>query len=246
LGVRLVGYARTSKDKADGVSHDEQEARIRAWARDHRHEVVDILHDVGVPGTVNGTDRPGLAAALNDIREGRASALVVLRLDRLARKLHVQEAVLQRAWQDGGRVYEVEGGEVLQDDPEDPVRTFVRQVMGAVAELERNMTRKRLHNNRREAARQGRYVGGSRLQRRYGYRLVKGENGKHRFVAVEEEQRVIARMLRMRSAGATLQSIADHLKESGVLTASGASGWTASSVRKVIARETARGQGTPG
>jgi DNA invertase Pin-like site-specific DNA recombinase len=240
--MRVVGYARTSKDKADGVSHDEQEARIRSWCGEHRYELIDVAHDIGVSGTANSNDRPGLASALTAIREGQAQGLIVLRLDRLARKLHVQEAILQRAWQDRGRVFEVEGGEVLQDDPEDPVRTFVRQVMGAVAELERNMTRKRLHNNRREAARQGKYVGGSRLQRRYGYRLVKNGNGKHRYEPVPEEHDLIAKMRRLRDGQATLQAIADWLNMEAIPTASETGAWTASTVRRILLRERDGGQ----
>lgn len=234
--MNVVGYARTSKSKADGVSHDEQESRMRQWCTERGYQLVEVVHDVGVPGSVEGTNRPGLASAVTLISEGEANALLVLRLDRLARKLHVQEAVLQRVWQDRGRIFEVEGGEVLEDDPEDPVRTFVRQVMGAVAELERSMTRKRLHNNRREAARQGRYVGGLRIQRRYGYRLVKTGNGKHRYEPVSAEQEVIAEMRGLRDGQSTLQSIADRLNTEGVPTASGTGAWNASTVRKVLLR----------
>jgi DNA invertase Pin-like site-specific DNA recombinase len=237
--LKLVGYARTSKVIADGVS-DDQEVLIRVWCREHHYRLTRIVRDIGGSGSENGTDRPGLASALTAIREGEAEGLVVLRLDRLARKPHVQEAVLQRAWQEGGRVFEVEGGEVLQDDPEDPVRTFVRQVMGAAAELERNMNRRRLHNNRREAALEGRYVGGRRAPRgvelrRYGYRLVKNGNGKHRYEPVPEEQAVIEQM-RMRRERDTFQAIADWLNAEGTLTASGTRAWNASTVRKVLLR----------
>jgi DNA invertase Pin-like site-specific DNA recombinase len=240
--VKVVGYGRTSRSKDDGVSHDEQEARIRTWCSENHHQLTEVVHDVGVPGSVDGTDRPGLAAALNAISETEVTGLVVLRLDRLARKLHVQEAILQRVWQEGGRIFEVEGGEVLQDDPEDPVRTFVRQVMGAVAELERNMTRKRLHNNRREAARQGRYVGGKRLARRYGYRLVRNGNGKSRYEPVPEEQEVITNMQEIRNGKGTLQAIVDQLNARGTATASGNGAWNPSTVRKILMREGPRKQ----
>lgn len=49
---------------------------------------------------------------------------VVSSLDRLARSLTLQEASLQQVWGSGGSVFAVDTGEVMADDPDDPVRTF--------------------------------------------------------------------------------------------------------------------------
>ena len=84
-----------------------------------------------------------------------ATGLVIARLDRLARALHVQESVLQVAWRVGASVFTIDGGEVLQDDPDDPMRTFLRQVIGGVAQLERSLIAKRMRDGRRAKAEAG-------------------------------------------------------------------------------------------
>ena len=53
-----------------------------------------------------------------------------------------------------------------------PMRTFVRQVMGAAAQLERGLVAARMQGGRRRSASKGGYLGGKVP---YGYAL---ENGK--------------------------------------------------------------------
>jgi hypothetical protein len=40
-------------------------------------------------------------------------------------------------WRNGGRVFTVTSGEVHADDSDDPSRTLIRQVMGAVIKYEK-------------------------------------------------------------------------------------------------------------
>ncbi len=89
-------------------------------------------------------DRPGLGAALVALESGEAEGLIVHRLDRLARELHVQKVALAHAWNVGDHVcvFEVVEGEVPRDDPNDPHRRFLRQVVGAAAELERGLIKR--------------------------------------------------------------------------------------------------------
>jgi hypothetical protein len=60
-------------------------------------------------------------------------ALILAKLDCLARSLTVQEAVLAKVWAAGGLVFAVDHGEVQPDDPDDPARTAFRQMMGVFA-----------------------------------------------------------------------------------------------------------------
>src|SRR4051794_12237210 len=164
VDIRLVIYARTSTDSGAGQdSLAAQEEACRQWAAAHGHEVVAVHLDRAVSGTIGVEGRPGLAAAIVDLETGVVDGLVVHRLDRLARELHVQEAALAHAWAVGphAAVFEAaEGGEVKRDDPSDPHRRFLRQVMGAAAELERGLIRARLQGGRRRKAARGGYIGG--------------------------------------------------------------------------------------
>jgi DNA invertase Pin-like site-specific DNA recombinase len=104
------------------------------------------------------------------VADGEADGLVVHRVDRLARELHVQEVALAHARSAGEhvKVFEVaEGGEIKRDDPHDPQRKFLRQVMGAAAELVRGMIAARLQGGRRRKAARGGYIGRKRLHPRW-------------------------------------------------------------------------------
>lgn len=67
----------------------------------------------------------------------------------------VQEALLRRAWDLGAEVHEAEYGLIPEDDPDDPTRTFVRLMLGAVAQLDEAMTVQRLRKARELKAARG-------------------------------------------------------------------------------------------
>jgi DNA invertase Pin-like site-specific DNA recombinase len=75
------------------------------------------------------------------LRTKEADALIVYRLDRLARDLVLEEQLLAEAWRMGAVVFSTSAGEsaYLEDDPLDPSRRLIRQVLGAVNEYERAM-----------------------------------------------------------------------------------------------------------
>ena len=66
--------------------------------------------------------------------------MVVRDLDRLARAVGVQEAVLAEVWGKNGVVYtSTPPAEVPRDDPDDPMRTAMRQMRGMFHELDRRL-----------------------------------------------------------------------------------------------------------
>ena len=223
--MHLAAYLRRSRED-DGYGLASQESEIRRWAGDHNYEIVTVCIDNGVGGSVPAADRPGLAEALSLIGPDGLDGLVVHSQDRLARALHIQEAVFAEVWRHGKRVFTALDGEIVQDDPDDPMRTFVRQVMGAVNELQRRQVIANMRRGRREKARQGGYTGG--FSNRYGYRLVKGE-----WVPVEAEQQVIRLATDLRSDGRTLREIAEILGDQGHRP-KGGGGWHPNSVRRLL------------
>jgi len=227
--LRVVGYTRVSTaNQALGDGPAAQEDAIRAWAAGHGHDLVAVTRDDGRSGTLDETRRPGLLDALALLDGEQADALVIHRLDRLARALHVQEAVLARAWGAGASVWEVVGDrEVLRDDPDDPMRTFVRQVMGAAAQLERGMVVARLQGGRRRCAARGGYVGGWTS---YGF-----ERDGASLAPVAHEQGVIDLIARLRGSGVTYREIAMRLNAQGVVAKNGGP-WSHTSVRAIHLR----------
>src|SRR6516165_8715685 len=82
--------------------------------------------------------------------------VIVGHIERLARALTVQEAALALVWKLGWAVFAAEAGAVPRDDPEDPMRTAIRQVMGVFAELDRRYVTERPRDGRRAKAATGR------------------------------------------------------------------------------------------
>ncbi|MDP8931146.1 MAG: recombinase family protein, partial [Actinomycetota bacterium] len=158
----------TDRQGERGLELDVQDAAVRAYCRQHGHRIVAVCRDEGVSGSNGLQDRLGLAEALRLLRRDKptgrrqADGLVVYRLDRLARDLIVQEHLLAEVWQADAEVLSTASGEAgLRDDPEDPSRRMIRQVLGAVAEYERAMTVLRLRRGRAHKAEQGGFAYGS-------------------------------------------------------------------------------------
>ncbi len=234
--LKLVVYLRVSTDAQaqDGFGLDAQRDATARWAKSHKHRVVQLCTDEGISGTVDALDREGLGCALEAIESRKAHGLLIPRLDRLARLLTVQEAVLAHVWQRGGRVFTVDAGEVLPDDPDDPMRTAMRQMMGIFAQLDRAMIVKRLRDGRRAKAAKGGYVAGSPP---FGWRAEERE-----LVLDEAEFAVLERMRALRAAGASLRDIAEALNSEGIPSKRSRL-WSASSVARTLdpaAREAAR------
>src|SRR5438128_6371629 len=197
--MRIAGYVRVSTDRQAerGLGLEVQERSIRRWAKAQGHRLLDVLRDEGVSGSNGLGSRLGLADALDLVREKRAAGIIVARLDRLARDLIVQEQVLAEVRRLGGDVFSTSAGQAayLVDDPDDPSRKLIRQVLGAVNEYERAMIALRLRSGRRRKADRGGYAYGSPP---YGYRTVGRE-----LVEDETEQVALARMRELRAVGAS-------------------------------------------
>lgn len=227
----MVAYIRVSSDgQLDAFGPDTQKDAIRAWAKEHRHQVVHWCTEA-VSGKTDHLDRPGFNCAVEEIKAKRADGLVVLHPDRLARQLHIQEAALAYVWKLGATVFAVSGGEIKQDDPDDPMRTFIRQVLGAVAEYERSMVEKRMRDGRKTKAATGKKAVG---QYAYGTRAV--GKGRDRDAGPDDgEQAAVRRIVDLRGEGRSYREVAAVLDAEGLRPRRAAS-WSAMSVRNVAVR----------
>src|SRR4029450_2288449 len=79
-------------------------------------------------------------------------------------------------------------GEYLQDDPHDPTRKLVRQVLGAISEFERSLIRLRLQRGR----------------------ALEAEGG-----PFDREQQAVAMALNLKRKGCSLRQIGVALTEAG-------------------------------
>jgi DNA invertase Pin-like site-specific DNA recombinase len=228
---RAIGYIRvSSQTQLDGYGLNAQEQDVRKCAKANGLKLLDVLRDEGVSGSTEAVERPGLAEALARLEAGEAEVLLVPRLDRLARKLTIQEAALAQVWKHGGRVIACDQGEVERDEPDDPVRTAMRQMMEVFAQLERGMVVARLRRGRQLKREQHGYAQG---RPPYGYRAEGGS-----LVKSPEEQIVIEEALRLRKGGHSLREIAAQLEAKGYRTRIGGPWHPAQVSRLFLERKT--------
>lgn len=226
--MEAVAYLRvSSQGQIDGYGLDLQEHDVRTYAERNDITVKRWCVD-SVSGTKDDADRPGLMEAMQSLADGETTILLAAKLDRIARAVGVQEAILARIWRLPGpdrQVHTADVGLVPQDDPDDPMRTAMRQMAAVFHQLDKAMIVKRLKDGRRHKARVGKAVGS------YPYGWAKDG-------PVADEQRTRALAERLRSEGATLAATVAELNRLGSRTRSGRE-WTISGLHNVLARANA-------
>lgn len=223
-----VAYLRCSGlGQDDGDTWDRQEAAISKYAAANDLEVADgdAFRDVGVSGTKDLDQRPGLAALLDRVESNGVRVVLIENASRLARDLMVQEVILGQLRDAGCTVIACDSGTNLVDDAddEDPTRRLIRQVLGAVSEFDRRVTVLKLR-----AARE-------RIRRRVGRC-----EGRKPFGSRPSEVPVLARIkeLHRKPHGRdrrSLQQIADALNAEGLPTRTGKP-WTKQVVHQIVRR----------
>ena len=199
----------------EGVSLDAQEKQLLSAAQFNGYEDVEILREEGRSGkSIKG--RPVLTKALEDLDSGKAEALFVTRLDRLARSTRDFLEIVDRSHKHGWRLMLLD----LGLDTATYQGRFVVTIMSAMAEMERGMIslrQKDVHQDRKNSGK----VWGVDL----GPLPLVGEAVKER-ITIE------------RNAGLSYKSIADNLNKDEVPTVLGGKCWYPATVRNVHLRDT--------
>jgi DNA invertase Pin-like site-specific DNA recombinase len=207
--LRAVAYLRVSTgEQADsGAGLQAQLATVTAAAAARGWELVAVFTDAGVSGSVPVSERVELSAALSMLEAGDADLLVVAKGDRLARSVVGLTGLLEQVKRSAWSLV------ILDTDVDTTTATgqLVAQLMGCVAEWERNVIAERTR-----AALAARKAAGVRLGR-----------------PVETPGETRQRVLALRESGLTLQQVADQLTSEGVRTARGGR-WYPSTVAAVL------------
>jgi len=139
---------------------------------------------------------------LSDAKNQVFSAVIVAKLDRLARSLVLQLMTTDELQKLGVQVISV--AEPLGEQDQDTAR-LIRSVMGAFSEFERSRIKTRMSGGRREKAKIGGFSGGPP---QYGY-----VSRDHKLVIDEDQADVVRKIFVLRAERWTLQEIADKLNE---------------------------------
>ena len=205
-------YARvsTQMQAEDGMSLGAQEKQMKAAAEAAGYEAV-ILREEGRSGkSIQG--RPVLRQALDDLDSGKAKALYVTRLDRLARSTRDFLSIVDRSHKNNWRLAMLD----LGLDTATYQGRFVVTIMSAMAEMERgmiSMRQKDVHQDRRDKGK----VWGIDL-------------GPKSPVDEAVRQRIFIE----HNAGISYRNIAENLNRDAIPTAHSGEKWYASTVRNIF------------
>lgn len=157
-------YCRVSTDEQarEGISLQEQQERLRAYCRAMgiRGEI-RLFVDDGY--SAKSMERPELKRLLEIVKAGAVSKIMVTKLDRMSRKLLDLLNLIDLLHE-----YGVSFASISESfDTHTPAGRLTLQVLGAVAEFERERIRERVFENMLHAAGTGKWL----TQSPYGYNL---------------------------------------------------------------------------
>lgn len=204
----MIAYARVSTEEqvTSGLGLADQKAVIGAEANRRGWADVVYLSDEGF--SAKNLARPAITEALELLRTGRASTLVVSKLDRLSRSLLDFANLMQTAKKQGWELVVLD----MAVDTTTPSGQLMASVMASFAEYERALIGARTSSALQQLKGQG-------------VRL-----GRPRTLPTEVSDRVVAE----RRTGKTLAAIAEGLNADSVPTARGGARWYSSTVRAVL------------
>jgi DNA invertase Pin-like site-specific DNA recombinase len=209
--MRVIGYVRVSTEEQgrSGAGIDAQREAILAECKRRGWELVEMVEDRGY--SARDLRRPGVKAALEELERGKASGLVVAKLDRLSRSMQDFTGLMARAQREGWALVALD----CAVDTTTPAGEAMANVLATFAQFERRLIGQRT----REAL---------QIKKAQGVKL-----GRPRQLPAKVRRRIS----RERAKDRTLAGIAQGLNDDRVPTAHGGRQWYASTVRNVLSQE---------
>src|SRR5208283_4099905 len=215
--IPAVAYVRVSgAGQSDKDGFPRQSAAIAEYAEKHGYEIVQTYQE-----TFTGTDddRPTMRRMLDDLIRSNigVKTVIVEKVDRLARDLIVQESIIAKFQNYRLTLLSSCEPDLCSDDPS---RVFIRQVLGAVAQLDRSLIVRKTR-----AARERIRATGAKCEGRkaFGFR--------------EGERETIRDIESLHSSGFKPGQIAAMLNVKPQITTRCGGKWTGVQVKRVLQRE---------
>jgi DNA invertase Pin-like site-specific DNA recombinase len=207
-GKRVLAYIRVSSDeqRTSGAGLLAQREAILAECRRRGWHLVDLIEDAGY--SAKDLKRPGVQLALETLREGRADALVVAKLDRLSRSMLDFASIMAKAQKQRWGLIALD----CAVDTTTPAGEAMANVLATFAQFERRLISQRTKDALAAKRAQGVQLGRPR----------------------QLPQPVVDRIQRYRQEGMTLNAIATSLNAALVPTAQGGQKWYPSTVQAVL------------
>jgi DNA invertase Pin-like site-specific DNA recombinase len=144
---KVYAYLRVSgKGQVKGDGFTRQLEAIQNYATNNNLEVEKVFKEKGVSGAKEV--RPALADLMVDLLENGhgITTVIIEKVDRLGRDIMVQEAIIRDFRKnDFNLISALEGPDLLKNDPS---RKLMRQLLGVIAEYEKDMLVEKLRSAR--------------------------------------------------------------------------------------------------
>jgi DNA invertase Pin-like site-specific DNA recombinase len=196
--MKAIGYIRVStEDQArEGISLENQEVKIRAYASINDFELVEVICDEGASG--KDLEREGMAKLLHMVESRKVEAVIVYRLDRLSRRTLDTLSLIENLESKGIAFHSISE----KVDTKSATGKFFLTIISAVAQMERDLIAERTKDALAHKKQNGEWTG--RIP--FGFRM---EN--NRLVEDPEQIKVIQKAKRLRRSGKSLREISRAL-----------------------------------
>lgn len=236
--MRILGYARLSSGSDESTSILRQREIITEHCQTRGWELVDIVEDPSASASKLRLNRPGLTRVRQAIASGEADAVLVWRLDRIARSVV-----------DFGTLLDEGVPIVSATEPLDTTSAMGRamaEILQVFAAMEARAISARISMSVDYLRRNDRYPGGIPP---YGYRPAPHPDGVGRVLEIDATQAaVVQEVARRVLAGESTYAVSRDLNDRGIPTARGAKGWSTQALLgmltgdAVLGRVTSRGE----
>lgn len=217
--MKAFAYLRVSgKDQIKGDGFARQLSAIRDYAGANGITISAIHREEGVSGTKAAEDRPAWAKLIKALHSNGVKAVIVEKLDRLARDLMVQEAAIADLQRHGFTLLSVAEPDLMASDP---TRILMRQIIGAVAQYDKSMIVSKL--------------AGARARKRASTGHCEGRKP---FGHYPGEAAVVERLKAIKAEGLGFDRIAARANEEGLPTRTGKP-WHGFAVNRILAASAA-------
>jgi DNA invertase Pin-like site-specific DNA recombinase len=224
--AKAIAYVRVSSDAQaeSGAGLAAQRAAIEAYAKRAGIELAAWHEDAGVSGAAAIEDRPGLLAAIGQLRRG--DVLLIAKRDRIARDTFLSLVIEKAVSKKGCAIASADN----VGNGDGPADQFMRSIMDAAAQFERGLIRQRTRAAMAAKRRAGERIG----EVPFGW----DADAEGNLIENSAEQRVIACIVDCRRAGMSLREIAAILNGRAITTKKGRA-WYGETVRSILERAAA-------
>lgn len=216
--MKVFGYIRVSGvSQLDGGGPERQQEAIMAFCAANKLELVNVFTEA-ISGTVENEDRPIFTQLLDCALSASVEAIVIEKMDRLARKVFVSEQLCATCREHQLALFAADRGAIDWASNDIPGEVLMRQIFAAFSEYDRALIIKRMES---------------------GFALAKREKGKNRgnkpYGKTTEEQAILARIkeLRAQDPPQSFGKVATELNVTGFRNRKG-SLWTPQQIHAML------------